>query len=376
MTDAADRRRKLGIDDSLPDVYESPDVPDVLPTSISSELDAAKRALREARPGSSAPIDRAPLEPSSARGIFQAKDAVSRPPQTDFSSAAHVRRREEWRLVGRRERSLESPEERYLRLMAEVSGLESDLAMAEVGSDEGHDVFPSELKNEAKLLHERLEKLDISRGGTARSLRSSNTLNSALDRIKHITHPSAKPSTPLEDPAPTTRRSYTEIERRIARLAEVIGDGDLASLFPNVCTALDAIEGRLALIDPERLEAAGKQIQALEQRTEQVRGGIGGSGEQLAVLQRLEVSIEALPMVLARLRTLKGIHEAAASASEDISSLIGVQAGTEASLKSQGEALAGLRGSLAGNLETMASNLQAVEERIKALEAADGIGGK
>jgi hypothetical protein len=33
-------------------------------------------------------------------------------PDTDFSHGAHMRRREEWQLMGRRDRALETPEER------------------------------------------------------------------------------------------------------------------------------------------------------------------------------------------------------------------------------------------------------------------------
>ena len=58
----------------------------------------------------------------------------------------------------------------------------------------------------------------------------------------------------------------TEIEKRVARLETLVGDGDVADLYPDLCSALDALEARVALVDPATLKAVGKQITELEAR--------------------------------------------------------------------------------------------------------------
>jgi len=75
----------------------------------------------------------------------------------------------------------------------------------------------------------------------------------------------------------------TEIEKRVARLETLVGDGDVADLYPDLCSALDALEARVALVDPATLKAVGKQITELEARlvaAEGVPEGQGGEGTQ------------------------------------------------------------------------------------------------
>lgn len=64
------------------------------------------------------------------------------------------------------------------------------------------------------------------------------------------------------------------------------------------------------LIDPSRLEAAGKAVQALEQRAERARGGagagLGTAAEGAAViLERWDSVAAVLPVLISRMRTLK-----------------------------------------------------------------------
>ncbi len=40
----------------------------------------------------------------------------------------------------------------------------------------------------------------------------------------------------------------------------IIRDGDLASMFPDICKALDALEIKLSMTDPSKIEAVGKQV--------------------------------------------------------------------------------------------------------------------
>lgn len=90
-------------------------------------------------------------------------------------------------------------------------------------------------------------------------------------------------------------------------------DGDLASLFPDVCRALDALESKLSMTDQAQIQAAAKQLQALEQQAARSKGKDGiGLGTWSAktdkiceMLERWDGVAMVLPSLLGRLRTLK-----------------------------------------------------------------------
>jgi hypothetical protein len=120
-------REQLGIVDAAQDVFETADEPEAtsLAPPVQRELADGLRSQRDERPALPAPIDRAPLEPGAARSFFQTLDAVSQqPPGADFSQEAHERKREEWRILGSRQRALETPFDRYTRLLAEAQALQ------------------------------------------------------------------------------------------------------------------------------------------------------------------------------------------------------------------------------------------------------------
>ena len=119
-------REQLGIVDEAKDIFETADMPEASGDTqqLRRELESARRQQRDERPAQPAPIDRAPLEPGAARSFFQTLDAVSQPPDSDFSQQAHERKREEWRILGSRQRSLETPFDRYTRLLAETQALQ------------------------------------------------------------------------------------------------------------------------------------------------------------------------------------------------------------------------------------------------------------
>lgn len=129
-------REQLGIADAVQDVYETAD--DVESGSegargsghpaeeqqLLRDLETMRKARREDRPAAPAPVDPAPLEPAASRALFQARDAVCLPPQSDFSLEAHARKRDEWLILGKREHRLETPLDRFTRLLAETQALE------------------------------------------------------------------------------------------------------------------------------------------------------------------------------------------------------------------------------------------------------------
>jgi hypothetical protein len=127
------RREQLGINDASPDVYESAGDGDAPAggeeAELQRELEAVRKQRKDESPAAPAPIDAAPLEPAAARGLFQARDAACLPPQTDFSLQAHERKRDEWRILGSRERRLETPLDRFTRLLAETQALERSLCL-------------------------------------------------------------------------------------------------------------------------------------------------------------------------------------------------------------------------------------------------------
>ena len=161
-------REQLGIVDTDKDVYETADVPE--PAELSDEVQQLKRELeanlksgKEDRPAHPGPIDRAALDPNEARLYFETRDLVCLPPETDFSHQAHERKRHEWRILGSHHRALETPFDRYTRLLAEVQALQRDLELAEKEScAEGvstEQLYPSHIRHEVAKLISRVELL-------------------------------------------------------------------------------------------------------------------------------------------------------------------------------------------------------------------------
>lgn len=179
----------------------------------------------------------------------------------------------------------------------------------------------------------------------------------------------------------------TEIERRVARLETLVGDGDAADLYPDLCSALDALEARVALVDPTTLKAVGKQITELEARlvaAEGVTEGQGGGGDTNAsmsgfsssrlsklvhVVERWDSVAMTLPMLIERMRTLRSVHEDATDVVHSVRELQQVHAQTAAALKAQESALALASQSLRDNVATMAANLSSLDARLQALES-------
>jgi dynactin-2 len=181
----------------------------------------------------------------------------------------------------------------------------------------------------------------------------------------------------------------TEIEKRVARLETLVGDGDVADLYPDLCSALDALEARVALVDPATLKAVGKQITELEARlvaAEGVPEGQGGGGDTNAsasgfssspsrlsklvhVVERWDAVAMTLPMLIERMRTLRSVHEDATAVVHSVRELQQVHAQTAAALKAQESALALASQSLGDNVATMAANLSCLDARLQALES-------
>jgi hypothetical protein len=158
-------REQLGIADSERDVYETPDEEapgcSLEQQELDRELEACRKSEKEDRPTAPVPIDRAPLEPSAARSLFQARDLVCLPPESDFSQQRHEQRRTEWRILGSRHRALETPFDRYTRLLAEAQALERDLQTVEQecaadGTSTEH-LYPSHIRHEVETLVSRVE---------------------------------------------------------------------------------------------------------------------------------------------------------------------------------------------------------------------------
>ena len=73
--------------------------------------------------------------------------------------------------------------------------------------------------------------------------------------------------------------------------------------------------------------------------------------------------------MIARLRTLRAVHEDAAAVVNDVRALGDVHASTSAALKAQQEALHTASQSLRDNVATMAANLSSLDARLQALES-------
>lgn len=220
--------------------------------------------------------------------------------------------------------------------------------------------------------------MNVSKGDVRRQPLSA--YETAMDRLQRLNE--SKPTKSSDADVSASRSAprggwdFVDVERKLAKLEALVGDGDLASLFPDICTALDALETKLSMTEDGRIQAAAKQLQTLEQQLTRMKGKDGEGGTVWGVktwqvcemLERWDGVAMMLPALLARLRTLKSMHEDAAVILGDVTALRKVHDATEAGIEEQGQALKEARESLNANVGTIKANMERIEQRIRALE--------
>lgn len=189
--------------------------------------------------------------------------------------------------------------------------------------------------------------------------------------------------------ATTATPDLAALDKRIAALEKSIGTpGDAAPGFPDISTALRMLNRKIELLCNEshmdatlrRAKALSAELMALEQQRAKAVGRASPHeakvNELYNMMHRWDKAAQMLPTVVARLQSLREVHEEAASVLSRLAQLEQQHDALERILKQDTEALQKLSESVAANAATMQKNLTALEQRFAALEHKLGASGK
>jgi hypothetical protein len=139
------------------------------------------------------------------------------------------------------------------------------------------------------------------------------------------------------------------------------------------------------LLDPERLELisaqmakVGAEFKAFAEVQSRAgaakRAGSSEAGEEMALAQKVEelysmvqsvdATAEALPDIVARLRTLQQLHAEGALFTQRLHALDAAHVSTQQLLVSDKELLGTVEASFAGNVATIEGNITLLDERV------------
>lgn len=169
------------------------------------------------------------------------------------------------------------------------------------------------------------------------------------------------------------------LDRRLAALESTIGNTRLA-MMPNIRTSLEFIGRKMEVLDRDKMRNAEKKMNSLarEMKTlERDKNKLAGAkksdyqkkiAELYGMMGRWDQSSQQLPIVVARLQSIKDMHEAGKGSQGQLQSVIKEREKTENLLKENGQLLADTNNKLKGALDKMKKMLD-VEKSINGLKS-------
>jgi hypothetical protein len=230
--------------------------------------------------------------------------------------------------------------------------------------------------------------------------------------------PAPVPSSSSSASPPLALVDLSAADRRLAALERVVGSSHAADLaFPDLCTGLASLSRQLELLDMGRVERIVRRVRSLsaeldlllakqqQQATAAVVAGTAGgagaaagaagatsgatasfssssssssslaaspvSADQLnamhSLLQRWDSIAASVPAVVARLQSLKGVHEGAALAVARVAALSAQHKNAQEALEESRGAMATLTAAVEENAQTMGRNVETLQARMAAL---------
>lgn len=307
--------------------------------------------------------------------------------------------------------TLTNPMDRFFRLRGELDDLERDLAALTMNQG-GEDLSPSEvwvkMGEEVNSMKQDLERVG-SQGPLAAVLAGSAPPSSGVrdglsdDLARIVNDLAAQRETPSPGESVATvelfyqpgvpaaqTSSLATLEQRVAALEQAVGQPEQhvlsdAAVAPLV-DVVAGLEARLAQLDPSQVNATTAALRGLRRELtavaqEQISRGLAGpdaplvDAELAARLEQLYRRTAALddlggdlPVLVARLQTLQGLHEQAVCWTNRLSQVEQDQQRTQATLTDDRALVARLEESLAANLTQLQANVEAVDRRIAALD--------
>mmetsp|Transcript_92854 Transcript_92854/g.262841 ORF Transcript_92854/g.262841 Transcript_92854/m.262841 type:complete len:416 (+) Transcript_92854:107-1354(+) len=327
------------------------------------------------------------------------------------ASSTAARQRTEFEALGvtPKSRSYEPPEQRFVRLQAEVAEflrIAEDCAASEdpaaaadlLGAD------PAMVAAELKVLEQRLGGLakdgppawqrpsDGACGPAGGAM--SGSLKSQLHRF--MLGDAGGPATEQNDGRVTYEISYTPstsaiadsskiaaLESSIADIEKQLGASDPTFPFSDLQSAVAQLQKRVSLLDTQKIDAVRAGVhkvmgdmEVLAAKKAELEGGSTDQGLDRKVNQLYELchrwsaTSASLPMVVSRLQSLQALHQQSATFASRLSALEQQQDELTKLLDVTNAAVGQLGRSLQENMTTVNENMRTLEEKIsKSLRA-------
>lgn len=175
--------------------------------------------------------------------------------------------------------------------------------------------------------------------------------------------------------------NLVDLDRRISGLETTLGrvreDKNLG--YPDVHTAVTTLRRRIEFLDKTKIDAVQRRIKALSTELEQLNNLKSKVEDKDAaknqekvnkifdMMTRWDEAAQQLPAVIARLQSLREVHEETANVAIRLQDLETQQSSVSTLLKQDSEALKAAQASLQANAKVMAGNVDALEKRFAAI---------
>lgn len=179
--------------------------------------------------------------------------------------------------------------------------------------------------------------------------------------------------------AGTRLGNIADADRRLAVLEKLVGSAPDPQMHPDMQSSLSSLHQKLSLLDPSQLDKLQARIASLQSdlkdlEEEKRKAAVPSSEHEsrvaslYATVSRWDATAQQLPAVVARLQSLRELHEESADAVLRLQAVERQSAGVDELLKEDKQLLQDASESLASNMETMQANMTHLEQRFAALE--------
>jgi len=351
---------------------------------------AASGAAREG-------VDTTGVPVRDAFSAANAKEAAA----GEENQAPKPRRREYEAMGATPGKGFEPPEQRFLRLQAEVAEL---LKLAEKSKEDapaaGAELLgadPSSMAAELRVLEQRLGGLAREgppawRGAANEAGAIPSTMSGTLvSQLERFAGGSGGATTGAADGRVTYEISYAPSAGAIADSAKLAAlEGTVADIerqlgvleptcpFPDLQTAVTHLQKRLSLLDNHKLEAisgnvkkVNEEMDGLLKKKAELEGAPGQDKEiDLKVSQlyefchRWSATSASLPAIVARLQALQALHQQSASFTSRLAALEQQQDELSKLLRTTNSAVLELQKGLQDNMTIVKDNMKTLEEKM------------
>jgi len=294
----------------------------------------------------------------------------------------------------------ENPLQKFQRLQYETKKLMEELQdkKAEIPKEKKEGVSPAALKDEVVILQNQLTELlkderyqqllnpkyevehsaTVQQGLTKKLLAELSALSKGKGEAKDSKGQVTYELYYTPDKSKYLQMSkFADIERRIAELEKVLGTNQSFPILESpVLNLVDSLRGEVTSLTPSNLDALQRKLSIVSQELNEVLSkheslSPNGQDQQISeiyeMMKKWDSVSSSLPSLVARLNTLKSLHEQSASFVSSLQQLDSHQTELKTLLKSDQELLSQLDKNFQENFTTIQSNFSNLEKRFGAL---------